>query len=91
MRKFTIFIGAATLLAVSSVALAGFQPTLKNEDSKSYKYELICGGSTTSSSISANTQETLRSGCKLKVQGAGTAKLVDDMKCVIKGGTLDCE
>lgn len=83
------------LLASLGVATAAwaFQPTLRNEDSKSYQYEIECGGSTTHSSISGNTSTTLSSGngnCKLKVKGAGAAKLADDMKCVIKNGMLDC-
>ena len=53
MKKFLIVLGTVTLW--SSVALA-FAPTLKNEDSKSYNYKVICGGSTTNSSINGNTE-----------------------------------
>ena len=88
-----------TLLAVAGVLLVAapayaFSPELRNEDSKSYEYELECGGSTTHSSINGNTSTSLgmsASGCKLKVKGAGAAKLHDDMKCKIKNGMLDCD
>ena len=83
---------AAVLLAAGS-ALA-FSPELRNEDSKSYDYEIECGGSTLHSSISGNTTTSLgmsAEGCKLKVKGAGSAKLAADMKCKIKDGMLDCD
>jgi hypothetical protein len=83
---------AASLLTVPSIADA-FQPTLRNQDSKSYKYQIVCGGSTVHSTISANSSTTLSSGpnCKLKVEGAGATKLADDLKCTIKNGMLDCD
>ena len=84
------YAAAAAVLFVSAAAWAGFAATLKNEDSKPYKYELSCNGATTTSTIAPHTEETLRSSCKLKVEGAGTASLVDDMKCVIKNGSLSC-
>ncbi|MGA9520870.1 MAG: hypothetical protein WBV82_05365 [Myxococcaceae bacterium] len=77
-------------LLISSSALA-FQPTLRNEDSKTYRYELQCGGSTTQSSIGGSTNQTLRSGCTIKVKGAGSAKLSDDMRCRIKDSMLECD
>jgi hypothetical protein len=76
--------------AIGTLAFA-FQPTLKNEDSKTYKYQLVCGGSTTHSSISGNTSTSIGGvGCKLVIEGAGAAKLAEDTKCVIKKSTLDC-
>ncbi|MBI3184060.1 MAG: hypothetical protein HYZ28_18155 [Myxococcales bacterium] len=83
---------AAALLA-GGAALA-FSPELRNEDSKSYEYELECGGSTTHSSIGSNTTTSLglsSVGCKLKVKGAGSAKLAEDMKCRIKDSMLECD
>jgi hypothetical protein len=88
MKKLLIVLGTVTLW--SSVALA-FAPTLKNEDSKSYNYKVICGGSTTNSSINGNTETSLTTGdCTLEVEGAGSAKLKDDLRCVIKDGSLSC-
>jgi hypothetical protein len=46
------------------------------------------------SSINGNTQTSLgmsATGCKLKVKGAGSAKLANDMKCKIKNGMLECD
>jgi hypothetical protein len=93
MKKTLVTGLALACFGIAGSALA-FQPTFKNEDSKSYKYEVQCGGSTTHSSISANTSTTLSSGngnCTLKVEGAGSAKLKDDLKCVIKAGSLSCK
>jgi hypothetical protein len=92
MKRTTVLASVASALLVSAHAWA-FQPTLKNEDSKTYEYEIQCGGSTTHSRINGNTSTTLSSGngnCKLKVKGAGVVKLADDLKCVIKKGELDC-
>lgn len=52
-----------------------------------------CGGSTLNSSIGSNTLQTLsgKKGCTLIIEGAGSAKLADDMKCKIKKSTLYCE
>ncbi|MFO0555813.1 MAG: hypothetical protein U0271_45975 [Polyangiaceae bacterium] len=79
----------ASMVVTVSVAMA-FSPTLKNEDSRSYDYDLECGGSTTHSSIGGNTSTTLSSGCTLKVDGAGSASLSDGTSCVIKDGSLSC-
>lgn len=90
--KRTLFAGIATLL-IASPAFA-FSPELHNEDGQSYEYELVCGGSTLHSSISGNTSTSLglsSVGCKLKVKGAGSAKLSENMKCKIKDHSLDCE
>jgi hypothetical protein len=89
MKGSVVFAGLGASLLVSTFAFA-FQPTLSNEDGREYKYELQCGGSTTHSSISGNTTQTLSSGCKLVITGAGAAKLADDMRCKIKNSTLDC-
>lgn len=69
-----------------------FSPELHNEDDKTYEMEIECGGSTTHTSINGHTSTSLSgdSGCKLRVKGAGTVKLADDMKCNIKHGELDC-
>lgn len=90
--KRALFAGIATLL-IASPAFA-FSPELSNQDGRSYDYELVCGGSTVHSSIGSNTSTSLglsSVGCKLKVKGAGTAKLSEDMKCKIKDGMLDCD
>lgn len=80
----------AVAVLVAGAALA-FNPTLRNEDSKSYEMEIECGSSTTHTSISSNTSTTLSNvGCKLKVKGAGSARLTENMKCVIKNSMLDC-
>ncbi len=89
MKGSVLSVSVAASLTVSAIAFA-FQPTLSNEDGRAYEYELICGASSTRSSIGANTTQTLSSGCKLVIQGAGAAKLTDDMKCRIQGSTLDC-
>jgi hypothetical protein len=89
--KRTLLATIATLI-VSAPAFA-FSPELRNEDGKSYEYELECGGSTLHSSINGHTSTSLgmsATGCKLKVKGAGVAKLANDMKCNIKNGMLDC-
>jgi hypothetical protein len=84
-----VLLAAALLTAAAAYA---FSPELRNEDSKTYEYEIECGGSTLHSSIGGNTTTSLSAskGCKLKVKGAGAAKLSDDMKCKIKDGMLDC-
>ena len=90
MRK----LASGTILLLSLLLSApawAFQPTLHNEDSKTYEYELECGASTTHSSIGGNTTTTLSSGCKLKIKGAGSAKLSDNMKCKIKNSMLECD
>jgi hypothetical protein len=81
MKKIIAF-GATMLFAATAYA---FQPTLKNEDSKEYKYEIRCSGSSTHSSISSNTYQTISGvGCTLIISGAGSSKLADNMKCVNK-------
>lgn len=81
-------------LAVLLFALPAFamSPELKNEDAKSYEYELTCGSFTTHTSIGSHSNTTLsqNAGCTLKVIGAGTAKLADNMTCRIHNGTLSC-
>jgi hypothetical protein len=87
MKKIIAFL---TTMLFAATAYA-FQPTLKNEDSKAYKYEIKCTSSSTHSSVSANTSQTLSGvGCMLIIPGAGSAKLADNMKCVIKNGALTC-
>ncbi|MBL9036917.1 MAG: hypothetical protein JNG84_00250 [Archangium sp.] len=87
MNRFAL---AAALLA-STAALA-FHPTLSNQDSKKYEMEIECGSSTLHTSIGSNTSTSLpHEGCKLRVKGAGSAKLAADMKCVIKNSMLDCD
>ncbi|MBM4784536.1 MAG: hypothetical protein GQE15_43280 [Archangiaceae bacterium] len=89
--KSTLRLSLAFTVLVAGIALA-FNPTLRNEDSKSYEMDIECGGSTTHTSISGNTSTTLSNvGCKLKVKGAGSAKLTENMKCVIKNSMLDCD
>lgn len=86
-----ILFAVTVLLSASAFA---FSPELKNEDSKSYEYELECGGSTLHSSIGSNTSTSLglsAVGCKLRVKGAGAAKLSENMKCKIKNSMLDCD
>jgi hypothetical protein len=82
-----------TLLAVVALPAFAFSPELRNEDGKSYEYELECGSSTLHSSIGSHTTTSLSSGkgCKLKIKGAGSAKLAEDMKCKIKNSMLDCD
>lgn len=91
--KIGLSAGAAAFVLSLAGAAWAFHPTLSNRDSKTYKYEIQCGGSTTHSSISGNTTTSISAGngnCKLKVKGAGVVKLADDMKCIIKNGELDC-
>jgi hypothetical protein len=90
MKSLQLAVATFGLLLASTAAYAGFHPTLHNDDSKEYKYELDCGSSSTLSHINSNTTETLSSGCTLKVEGVGSAKLTDDMKCVIKNASLSC-
>ncbi len=78
----------SVFLFVAGAAWA-FSPSLSNEDGKTYKYQLECIG-TTHSSINSSTTTYLRGGCKLIVEGAGSAMLEDNMKCVIKNGALKC-
>jgi len=90
MKK--LLIVAALLLTAGSAR--AFSPELRNEDSKSYDYQIECGGSTLHSSIGGNTTTSLgmsSEGCKLKAKGAGSTKLAADMKCKIKDGMLDCD
>ncbi len=89
MKK--LFIAIVLLAAGNALA---FSPELRNEDSKSYDYQIECGGSTLHSSIAGNTTTSLgmgSEGCKLKVKGAGSAKLAADMRCNIKDEMLDCD
>lgn len=81
------FIALAVLVALP--AFAG-RPTLENRDGREYKYELECGSSTLNSSVGSRTTVTLDAKCKLRVKGAGSAKLDENMKCTIKDGSLDC-
>jgi hypothetical protein len=83
-------IAVVSVLCFGGAAFA-FSPELHNEDSKSYEMEIECGSSTTHTSISGNTSTTVGSpGCKLKIKGAGSAKLAENMKCTIKNSMLDC-
>jgi hypothetical protein len=88
MRKWAAFLGVS-LFASSSLA---FSPTLRNEDSKSYSYEVKCSGSSLHSSISGNTSMSLsgHNGCSLIIPGAGSAQLADNLNCTIKNSTLIC-
>jgi len=82
---------ALTLLAAAPAR--AFSPELHNEDSRSYDYDVVCGGSTRHTNISAHTTTSLglsSESCTLAVKGAGSAKLAKDMKCTIKGGALSC-
>ncbi len=68
MKKLLI----VTLLLMTSTAAYAFNPTLENNDSKTYRYKVICGGSTSNTSIGGNTTQTLTSGnCKLDIAGVG--------------------
>jgi hypothetical protein len=90
MKRTLLAVAATFLFAAPAFA---FAPELHNEDDKSYEMEIECGGSTTHTSINGHTTTSLSasSGCKLKVKGAGSAKLHDDIKCKIKNGMLDCD
>lgn len=79
----------ALAVLISFPAFAG-RPTLENRDGRKYDYALECGASTQNSSVGSHTTTTLDAKCKLKVKGAGGAKLEDNMKCVIKDSMLDC-
>lgn len=81
------FFALAVLIAVPAFAS---RPTLENRDGKKYDYDLECGASTQHSSVGSHTTTTLDAKCKLKVKGAGAAKLDENMKCVIKDSMLDC-
>lgn len=88
---------AAVLTASSVVALVAparaSAPELRNEDDRSYEYRVECSGSGSSTSIGAHTTRSLglgASGCRLVVEGAGSADLADDVTCVIRGGSLSC-
>lgn len=85
----SVFLACLTVVALSATAFA-FSPELVNEDSSSYDYELECGGSTTNSSIGGNSSTSLSSGCTLRVDGAGSASLREDMRCTIRNGSLSC-
>lgn len=88
--KTTVRLAAVSAALISALAFA-FNPTLVNRDSKTYQMDIECGSSTLHSSIGSNTSTTLSNvGCKLKVKGAGSAKLTENMKCVIKDSMLDC-
>lgn len=77
--------------ALASALAFAFNPTLENRDGKAYEMDIECGASTTHTSIGSHTSTTLSNvGCKLKVKGAGAAKLTENMKCVIKDSMLDC-
>jgi hypothetical protein len=89
-RTLTLIAVVVSFVAVPAYA---FSPELRNEDSKSYNFEIECGGSTLQSSIGGHTTTSLglsSVGCKLKIKGAGAAKLAKDMKCIIKDSMLDC-
>lgn len=86
MNKLAAF-AAVTFAAATALA---FSPTLHNDDSSRYNYVLECGGSSTNSWVDSNSTVTLSSGCTLKVEGAGSADLKDDMSCQIKDGSLRC-
>src|SRR5437016_6031621 len=51
MKKSVFLLALPTSILVSGLALA-FQPTLSNDDGKAYSYELLCGASSSRSSIS---------------------------------------
>jgi hypothetical protein len=85
----SVLLACLSVLTLTTTALA-FSPELVNEDSSSYDYELECGGSTTNSSIDGNSSTSLSSGCTLRVRGAGSASLREDMRCTISGGSLSC-
>lgn len=81
----------APLLVVIIAGSAMADATVRNEDSKSYRYELKCMTSTTGTINSSETKHLNGgSGCKLQVEGAGSASLTDRSECKIKNGSLDC-
>lgn len=86
----TILRSVALLVLVAVPALA--DATVRNEDSKSYQYELKCM-TTTSGTINSSETRHLNggSGCKLTVEGAGSASLTDRSECKIKSGSLSCK
>ncbi len=79
-----------SLMLFAATALFAWSPTLCNQDSTRYDYKLACGASTLNSYVGSNTTVTLRGGCKLVVEGVGSADVSDDMKCTIKNRTLTC-
>ncbi|MBK9031092.1 MAG: hypothetical protein IPL61_07115 [Myxococcales bacterium] len=91
MSKLTLVasLALAAVVAAAVPALAGSAPTLKNEDSSDYSYDLECGAATTHSSVDHNTTVTLRDGCTLKVAGS-SKELKSGMTCTIKDGALSC-
>lgn len=60
-----------TAVLLSAGTALAFSPELRNEDSKGYEYELVCGGSTTHSSIGANTTQSLAGQCGLQAEDQG--------------------
>lgn len=84
-----VLLACLTVVTFTTTALA-FSPELVNEDGSAYEYELECGGSTTNSSIDGNSSTSLSSGCELRVRGAGSASLREDMRCTIRNGSLSC-
>ena len=84
----------AMLLAalVATTALAA-STGLTNEDNQRYSYEIQCGGSISRGSFNHghNAWSGSVEGCKLKVQGAGSATLTNRSACTIKNHMLDCD
>jgi hypothetical protein len=85
----SVLLACLTIVSLTATAFA-FSPELVNEDSSGYSYELECGGSTTNGSIDGNSSTSLSSGCTLRVSGAGSASLREDMRCTIRNGSLSC-
>jgi hypothetical protein len=79
---------ASTLfsISISVTLLAG---DLHNDDSASYNYKISCGGSTTSTSISAHTTQTsgAKKGCTLEGPW-GKYTVQTDKTVEIKGGKI---
>ena len=85
--KRLLFIFVLMLLAI---AVFAFSPEFHNKDSRSYRYKITCGGSSSTTSINSNNSTTLsgQAGCKLEVFGVGSATLKNDKKYIIKNGKL---
>lgn len=89
MTRRLAFLFAAVVASTALAASSG----VTNEDNQRYSYEIQCGGSISRGTFNHghNAWSGSVEGCKLKVQGAGSATISNRSACTIKNRMLDCD